>query len=370
MICPLASPAAILMLGLTFIFFRQTNMVDAEIPALALALLGLALLPGPVSRLPRLRLMGAGFAFATGGLCKLLVAPMALPLLLLLLPGSRQTPWIRGFVIRTLLLTVGSILALIFFCWQGDLAAIYKQAVIFHMDAKVHHPSNWSANFDTISKLFEAEPLTPLLALAGLLFLYWRQNYHALVLHLWIFAAALFLVDHSPLFPRHVILLVPPLAITAAANMAWVSDLPTHGLGKILAFVAIVGFLWGLGLSLRKDLSFTDRRARGPDPDMQIVRMIEERTQPADYVVSDEQMQVFRAGRQTPPQLCDTSFVRIHSGYLKDDEAIEASKDARMVIFRTGRLSQLPRYVNWVATNLRYLGRFGQSQVYHRVNLP
>ena len=208
--CPLASPAAILMLGLTFIFFRQTNMVDAEIPALALALLGLALLPAQGSKYPLMRLIVAGFTFATGAMCKLLVAPMALPLVLLLLPGttdqdasaprnapgSTGTPWLWGLLSRSLLFGTGSILALIVFCWPGDLGAIYKQAVTFHVDAKVHHPSNWSANFDMISKLFEAEPLMPLLALAGLLFLYWIQNYHALVLHLWILAAALFLVDH------------------------------------------------------------------------------------------------------------------------------------------------------------------------------
>jgi hypothetical protein len=87
------------------------------------------------------------------------------------------------------------------------------------------------------------------------------------------------------------------------------------------------------------------------------IALLEAYTKTTDFVVSDDQMLVFRAGRQTPPELCDTSFVRLETGYLTDEDAIQASRDAEAIIFSTGRLGALKRYVQWVEREFEVLER-------------
>src|SRR5205823_8214527 len=61
---PFAGPLAILLLGLPLLYFRQASIVEAEVPALALALLCLAILVWPAPG--HMRVLGAGFLFTAG----------------------------------------------------------------------------------------------------------------------------------------------------------------------------------------------------------------------------------------------------------------------------------------------------------------
>jgi hypothetical protein len=169
----------------------------------------------------------------------------------------------------------------------------------------------------------------------------------------WILATTVFLVDHSPLFSRHVLLLLPPLALGASANVLLIPMLLSGREGKGITFVLFILLLVFAGLSLNTHQRRFPVLSVYAERDWEAIELIQEHTQPLDFVVSDEQMQVFRAGRHVPPELCDTSNIRIKSGYLTDEEAIKASKDARVIILWTSRLARLSLYTNWVEANYR-----------------
>ena len=92
--------------------------------------------------------------------------------------------------------------------------------------------------------------------------------------------------------------------------------------------------------------------------------LINAATKPDDFVVSDQQMQAFRTGRLVPPDLCDTSIVRIKSGYLTTEQAIKAASNAKMIIFWTGRLEMLPGFQEWVRNHYRLAVQIDGRLVY------
>jgi hypothetical protein len=97
---------------------------------------------------------------------------------------------------------------------------------------------------------------------------------------------------------------------------------------------------------------------------VEAIRLIQEHTAPADFVVTDQQMQAFRAERRIPPSLCDTSTVRIQSGYLHTADAIQAAKDARMILLWTHRLDTLPGFADWVHAHYRVLREFDGKTIF------
>jgi hypothetical protein len=103
-----------------------------------------------------------------------------------------------------------------------------------------------------------------------------------------------------------------------------------------------------------------------PTEEYEIIRLIEMRTKPGSLIISDQQMQAFRAGRLINPVLCDTSFNRIRSGYLKTPEAIRAAGGAEMVILWTHRLEELSGFSSWVEAHYCFLEQFGNRKVYCR----
>jgi 4-amino-4-deoxy-L-arabinose transferase-like glycosyltransferase len=375
---PLAGPLAMLFLGLPLVFFHQARTVQAEIPALACALVALGALVSSFQAGRSAGLVGAGFFFALGVMCKLLVAPLIVPVVWLLVPAQ---PWqaplhwgalgsslgSRAFVGRTLLFALGGVAACALTLWPYPLTDLYDQMVQFHLQAKIHFPLNRSGNLRMIRDVLWKEDLVlTLAAAAGFFILLWQRPRAALWLGVWVLPTFIFLIDHAPLFPRHVVLLLPPLAVAASSCVLLVNVLWRSSWSQPLVFALVLPLAWLLGKMLVRDLPIFSRGIPSPRWEQDAMRLIEKHTQPTDFVVSDQQMQVFRAGRQTPPQLCDTSFVRIQSGYLTDKEAIAASENARMIIFWTGRLGLLRRYSAWVEAHYRPVLSDGPRRVFVR----
>jgi len=378
---PIAGPVTIIAQGLPLIFFLEAQTVQAEMPALALALLAIALLLSAKQRRHWLWIAASGFIFALGMLCKLLVAPMILPLIFLLgcsweesagklsrlLPV--RTPSARLLLVRLLIFGMGGIVACVIVLLPYDLSAVYDQAIRFHLKAKVAFPTSWTENLRLLRFIFQLEPGLIALTVAGLIILFRRRRLACAWLCLWIAAAMLFLVDHSPLFTHHPVILVPPLAIAAGSSVLWLplfwqkKWMRPLGLLLLLPLFALEsdsGIVDPLTLrpafSLQRDLKpLSSELAFNLEREQQVLQLIEQNTRPDDFIVSDRQMQIFRTGRNVPPSLVDTSGVRINSGYLTDTQAINASEDARMIIFWTGRLERLHEYRRWVQSRYRLL---------------
>jgi hypothetical protein len=73
-------------------------------------------------------------------------------------------------------------------------------------------------------------------------------------------------------------------------------------------------------------------------------------TAPSDLVVTDDQYVAALAGRDTPPQLVDTSMVRVGSGFLTTQsvEAIAERSGSHAFLFSTGRFLALTDLHSWV----------------------
>lgn len=376
---PIAAPVTILAQGLPLVFFLDAQTVQAEMPALALALLAIALLLSAKQRQSWLWLAASGFIFALGMLCKLLVAPMLLPLIFLLgcsweesggklsrlLPAGSLSA--RVFLIRLLMFGLGGIVACGIVLLPYDLTAIYDQAIRFHLKAKGAFPTSWTANLRLLRSIFQLEPGLIGLTVAGLIILFRQRRLASVWLCLWIAGATLFLANHTPLFAHHPVILVPPMAIAAGASVLW---LPSFWSKKFLRPLGLLLLLPMVALEPESALGdpatarpafALERDLKQPSTELpfeletQVLQLIEQNTRPDDFIISDRQMQIFRTGRNVPPAMVDTSGVRINSGYLTDAQAIGASEQARMIIFWTGRLEWLKGYRRWVQSHYRLL---------------
>ncbi|MGZ4596949.1 MAG: hypothetical protein ACXV3V_08485, partial [Actinomycetes bacterium] len=70
---------------------------------------------------------------------------------------------------------------------------------------------------------------------------------------------------------------------------------------------------------------------------------------PSTPVVTDDQYLVADAGRETPAELVDTSYVRIESGWLPLDELTRVTTaEHAAVLFTGGRLDKVPGFRSWV----------------------
>jgi hypothetical protein len=387
---PFASPMAMLFLGLSYTFFRQGHIVQSDMPALAFTLLAVAIVLPVAGSLSSKRIIAGGVLFAFAMLCKLLVAPMILPILFLLtlapisnetkkwhfLPAKRSSASI--LVRRLFIFSVASVTTCLLAFLGYDLSAAYDQAIAFHLEKKDYYSGHMFDNLLLLLAQPVREPGVMLLAAAGLVILLLRNPIAAVWICLWALATGLFLLNHSPLFMHHLVLFFPPFAVAAAASVLWATTLYRRPWAKLLAPVLLLSLpLIGLNSdedlqwSVQRDLAALSHTPSQEDQEQEALHLIRSYTEPEDLVVSDQQIQLFITERQPPPSLNETSYARIESDSLNDEQAISASADARMIIFWAGRLELLPQYRQWVQSNFQLLqqleGKNGQTkEVYFR----
>jgi hypothetical protein len=150
----------------------------------------------------------------------------------------------------------------------------------------------------------------------------------------WLALQGLLLLLYSPLFSQHLTYLVVPLALLGGAGL---SELK-HRWFWIAALVTLAA-----SSQLAQSIVF---RPIAPSPN-EIVAMRDLRAvQPAaGTVITDEPGLAWWAGRDTPPDLVDTSNVRITAGFLtlRDVSIAASAKDVCAVLVWSGRFERLGR---------------------------
>jgi hypothetical protein len=368
-----AAPLAIVALALALTFFKLSQVVQAEPPALAFALLAiLAILRARQKSWHSGWLIAGGMCFALGILCKLFIAPLIIPVsfLFLLSPqASGSSKWkLEGMNLNAAskcarrLMIFGLACGILICVWLAfyDFGHLYDQVASFHLAMRNVFPLERSSNLQQIGELLRAEIGLTLSAILGLIILFRKNFLVATWLCIWIISVCIFALNHTPLYWRHLVLLLPPLALAAGASVLWVPDVWRRDWSRPLLLLLLLPLFnyktgAGFGLSIKRDLKTLSVGNQLQEQNREVEKLIRQHTRPEDFVVSDEQIQVFLAGRRLPPQLCDTSFSRIRAGYLTDEQAIRASEGARMIIFWNGRLSQLSQYRQWVRSHFRTL---------------
>jgi hypothetical protein len=187
----------------------------------------------------------------------------------------------------------------------------------------------------------------------------------------WLAASLLLLLLQQPLFAHHLALLMPPAALTIAVALAAAlaerttaapaarlseRDVLARGAAVTALLVVLLGL--GVGLNGARHAALARNHALGP------AFVLAAATAPDDLVITDEQYVAGLADRDVPPNLVDTSYVRVQAGYLSAAqlEAAAASSQVRAVLFYSGRLDRVPGFRAWVAANFVLARSFGPGQ--------
>jgi len=344
--------AAASVLAVDPLSFRESVTLQADGPAIALALASVALAAACRHRDDRagaLLAAAAGLTFATGLLVKPLTAP-ALPALAILLvsPNSGR----RRLLQLGAAATGGGVAACGFLLPFADrVPQLLDQLVGFHARAR----GIGLGGLDAPTVLTEL-PLAAL-ALAGVAVGLRRQPLLMLVGGAWAVSAALSLALQRPLWPHHALVLVAPLALLGAGAGHLARGTPSRlRTCLVLLLTALVASTLWVHAQQTSDGS----RSRA----VWAVRRV---TEPNQLVITDDQYTVGLANRSTPPELVDTSKVRVLSGDLTLDQldAIASRPDVCAVLVDDHyvSLSLLPGFRDWLDRRFPVARPVGQGRV-------
>jgi 4-amino-4-deoxy-L-arabinose transferase-like glycosyltransferase len=295
--------------------------VAAAVPAVALGLIALALLAPALSvNGSRWWSAAAGAAYTAAVLTKLLAAPFAVPLVALALAaraGRRLLP--------VALVGAAGFAAVVAIAHVGALPDIWSAVIGDHTGAK--ELGSYGDNARWIRDHLEPRtPISWLVAAGFVAFLVSRRARSVWPLWTLVPAAALFLFLVRPLADHHLVLLSAAYAISAGPSLALgIGDLrPT--LRAVAAGVLCLAVAAGLYQEQRR-LHRND--VAEPAEVTWAVAAVDAATASSAVVVTDQPIVVFRANRETPGPLVDTSNTRISGGGLTADEIVAQIDDAR-----------------------------------------
>jgi 4-amino-4-deoxy-L-arabinose transferase-like glycosyltransferase len=364
------------------LYLAQSQTLQAEGPATAFLFLsvGAALMWWERSLEKKLGAVLAvlcGAALAFGILTKLLNVTAFAPILMLI--GWRIWASRRGSGGNTLPILAQVILGLIvaiitaliaFVPFMGSANALIDQVVKFHLAAE-----NWhSNNLRILARFLVSNGALTIAAMSGAVLALVRRDWRVIPLAAWLTATIALLVLHAPLFPRHVIVLIPPLI---AITVLGFGDLPPLAqireiMNKRMSWKQISALLMGSLVCAATAQavpplyayyhSLSERvESDGVRQTAQIAADLARVTTPNQWIITDGQFLVALTDRNTPPSLVDTSFGRIQSGYLTTHQLIEAASDPRVqaVLFATRRLASLPDFHGWVAQHFAVVRSYG-----------
>jgi hypothetical protein len=281
--------------------------------------------------------------------------------------GASLAAGLVAFVVTT---------GLVLLPFAGSGAALWRDAVTFHIAARTLAGSQLQ-NLPLIGEAL----WTPLAAVAllGALVALVRRNWLVLPLLAWLAASVYLLWNEIPLFGHHTVILVPPLvslAVTAFGPTNNRGNLARHWktaaiLALVLPLAIAVNDIAEARLYLRQITSHSASTEQGAL--RRVVDDLHAFVPAGRLVVTDDQAAAAAADRSTPPDLVDTSFVRIDSGYLTSAELIsDASRpDVSAVLFYSGRFIHytdprqrvsLAAFQAWVKNHLRLARDYGDNR--------
>ncbi len=364
---------AIALLAISPLYLQGSRQALAEVPSLASCLLAVAACLAYVRGGGRWLAVFACLAAASA----LLVKPMAIPILpalgiAFLLRGRRAWPELLvGATLAGLLIVVAVLV-------MGP-AGVYEQLVAYRGGASTALDTDSGANVRLLLQAWRAEGwgLPVLAAVSGVLLLV-RSPRLALVPVVWALATLAMLVSYDDLSDKHLVYLIPPLALLAAtgASIGWTrgrldvaadrSPPPARGTprDRVVMIAGIIGvgaYLSTLPLALSQsvmivwpDVAAIERR-RDRDTERQLVRHFQELSTTDGFVISDNPLAAFEAHRLVPPWLADPSGTRVDAGSLSARLLIEQVQRYRPRVVATwsGRTGKLGEYVDWLDQHYR-----------------
>ncbi|HEX9038260.1 MAG TPA: glycosyltransferase family 39 protein [Ktedonobacterales bacterium] len=378
--------AAAALLAVQPYYLQQTHTLESDGPAVAISVLAVALTVAAtrsagVSRRWLAGLSGGALAWAL--LIKLFAVAALAPIVLLLLAplfhmfqtgeggvkrpdsarlraGARATlPDLTWFAVGLL----GAALVLLA-PFTGSLGDLWAQVVTFHLSTGKGLASGLTNSFspNDIALL-----VTAALAPIALLLALWRRAWLLTLALAWLAASAITVLRLNPFFGHYAALITPPLALTAALAPGLLAPLrqrPGMRWSFAAAVVALLALLVGLTAADVSSTSATLSRGISSNAQSQLAAL-NAFTTPGEVIVSDDQYAAAEAGHSVPPELVDTSYVRVSAGYLTAEqiERIIEQDHIRVVVLATNRLATTPGFMQWLPGRFALAARAGQGGV-------
>ena len=285
-------------------FASEAMRVDADVPAVSITLVALALVAWATHRdAPRWLAVLGGAVLVVAILVKLDAVIAIVPFAALLVSADGPRRRLAAYAAAGGVVVAAAFLI----AYAGVLGDLWESVVAFHRDAR-SYPTPQSFRYLVRHEVLPLDTPGPWLVLAGLVAAFTR-NRRALPLWPWPLAAALLLWWQKPLFEHHLPLLCASLGAAAGASFG---RLPRWAVAVVLAAIAV----GAVQQFHRIGLAVTD------DPKELAWGSVELRRCPAP-VASDQGIVAFDARRRIPGQLVDTSNVRFTTGSLTPRTVLE-----------------------------------------------
>jgi len=354
-------------------FLRQSRSVQSEVPSISFALLGVWLFFKGFKEKNEKYLLLSGVITCLGAMMKLNMG-LVIPLILALLMAHKNFKG-SGFF------TLGCIIPLLILP-LFDLSKVIDQMVIFHFAKPA--TGTWQSRGTYILKMLMMDVGLALTAPIGIIICAIKKGLEGRFTVALTIATFLFLLCYKAFFQHQSVILVPLLAIMSGVALATPMNMgfkkylekkerPIKRLRAliILAILSLALFsLYCIGLRrvIKYDSGLISPRDNAQYHDA--VKIIKTYTNSADYIITDEQILAFLAERDVPPNLVDTSHMRISSGYLNSETVIKLSEkyNVKVVILWTGRLRRLSEFIHYVEANFQLVKDYGRGrEIYVRL---
>jgi hypothetical protein len=212
----------------------------------------------------------------------------------------------------------------------------------------------------------------------GTLTAFLRKDWRVLPLLAWLLVTCVLLLRQYPLFPHHLVILIPPLITLAVLSVAEphaykriFAHTSVEAVAPVVSVLAVVLILLTASFDIWQDSTYyasvnAASASLGVQSDLRVANDLRQAITPAQWVITDGQFVAGLADRSTPPALVDTSTVRIVTGYVTLAQLEQAASDPRVhaVLFYTGRFSlpQTAAFHVWVAQHFRLIHTYNPGQ--------
>jgi 4-amino-4-deoxy-L-arabinose transferase-like glycosyltransferase len=387
-----AAVGTVVLLGIAPDFFLYSRVSMGDIPSTSMATLAVLCTLRYRGSGRRRWVVAAGLALGAGCLLKLSTV-FAVPLVAAVVALRRADGLsLREFIARAErkrwlgigfdLAWLGGAFALpVLFCLLAfDVAAMYDQLFVFHWQARAAFSLDRIANLSQIGEYLLKNGGLLALAAYGCISLFLNRRVgRGFLITAWFLLIAAVLTNHAPLWPHLLVMLLFPLALGGGVAIgelvqyaklrgkrtwSWQRvSLPLIGLCALAFYL--------MGLPSIVDTNSHRLMAYKTEVGLAATDFVASVTDPEGWVITDEPLVPFCAGRKVPPYLSDTSYVRTQTGYLTADDLIALTEDYRpqaIVVWSEGRFTQrLPAYVEWVEQNYHLATSFGPKR---RIYVP
>ncbi|MCC7366914.1 MAG: glycosyltransferase family 39 protein [Chloroflexi bacterium] len=365
---PVGGVVAALLLTLSPNYLRYSRQALAEVPALAPAILAVAAAFAyqRTGRWPWLVI--SGLLLGTALLIKPIVLPAVVAVALAALFGPRLS---IKMLLLVGLVSLAVVAAIVF---STGFSTVMDQMVEYRLRSREASGWNLAENLKVLRTTLVARDQWGLFALGGagaLLTLLIRPRM-ALPILGWMAASGALLAVYAPLFPKHVVIAVPPLVVAAGAGVGatWQALRDRRFVGMMGGFVLVAPLLlyaWSLpGIAtlnvgfMNLDPGFEGQRfARSAD----IAGTIAALSQKGDFVVTDEPEHAFLAQRLVPPDLADPSSSRVRARQLTGESIVTSAEayNVRLVSLAGDRFRSLRNFRLWIDEKFEPIKLYGRG---------